>query len=183
MARIGVFLKMSERELSNAAEHTDCDIASEIETKPEIIKEGICDQAGQSDLKQALQSNPNQIEGSVGQHLAALKPGMTIADALTAQTALNSRKSTIDPFAIITDDGDLVVAKNNSPAARNDDQILIAEGSESANYVRSWRAKDERLTSHNKGARILPPATGKRQIWKDYRTTRAKRNGRGTVCD
>ncbi|MDX2107994.1 MAG: hypothetical protein SFY67_16465 [Candidatus Melainabacteria bacterium] len=76
----------------------------------------------QKEFNSALDGNPNKVEGSIGEYLIALKPGMTLSQAEAAQNDLNQTK--IESFGIVDDSGEIITARNFSKASP--EKLLLA---------------------------------------------------------
>ncbi len=64
----------------------------------------------QKEFDRVIEDNPDKIEGSVGEYLIALRPGMTLNEAETAQIELEKTK--IESFGIVDESGEIITAKN-----------------------------------------------------------------------
>lgn len=100
----------------------------------------------QNAYAEILASNPNKIEGSIGNYLVALRPGLSLNEAENLQKQLTQTKP-IDSFGIVDDDGDLIFAKSKD---LKEEKLPLLKFDVSSEFVQAKKLDLESLPESHK---------------------------------
>lgn len=108
----------------------------------------------QNEFNQAMAENPDKIEGSVGEYLIALRPGMTLTDAELAQNKLDQTK--LESFGIVDDSGVVITAKKTSKERFETGQLAKKDHVTEKPFIFDYNVTPQFLSQVLKDIKVIP---------------------------